>query len=384
MKLPQLFYTLPPLLFITTAYIFGLCVQHTDYTYTSVPFFLVSLFFFIPLVYKEKFSRPMTLVISLVFSAFLLGMALLKQQKQRAALFHATTEKALLTIRGVITDISLIDHHLFDTVIIVDQVTIEKNGVTQSGAQKIQICTNRLRNIQVSDSIELRNIKLKAPNSASYQHYLVKEGICATIFTQSKNLILLERPSYSINRCITSFRDYLCTTLQRKMSTPGFSIFCPLFLGKRTISSKEVMQRNTELFTTWGITHYLARSGLHLVVLITVWLWILAILPLSFNTKQWVLMIASIIYFILSWSSIPFYRALATLIFYRICTLMRLQSHFLHLLTLTCFLILLINPIQFFFLDFQLSFGLTFVLGLFSHIRGYQKNQSLQTLAPKA
>ena len=68
----------------------------------------------------------------------------------------------------------------------------------------------------------------------------------------------------------------------------------------------------------------------------------------------------SILYFILSWPSISFIRAFLIFLFTKYCNLHRHPTHFMHILLLTCCIVLLINPLQLFFLDFQLSFFLTF------------------------
>jgi competence protein ComEC len=377
MEIPKSIFTIPPLFFITSAYILGICGQYTGYHLTLAPFFVGSSLIIIYLIYKYRPAYPSIILFLLTFAAYPLGSFLLHRQKKEAVQFYNAVDKKQFDIEGTIADISYIDNNLFNAIITLESVSLKERSYLETSwhqyAQKIQIYTHRPKNIYVADQIELRGIKISRPLSTSYQHYLLKEGICATIFTQKNKIQLMSRPAYSINRSIAMYRDAVCGALERKMSASGFSVFCPLFLGKRNIGKKETMQRNTELFTTWGITHYLARSGLHLIVLITLWLFVFNCLPISFNKKQWLLVSASIIYFLLSWSSIPFYRALATLIFHRLCLLFRLQSNFLHLLILTCFSILLLNPIQFFFLDFQLSFGLTFALACFSHINGYKK-----------
>lgn len=384
--LSQSVFTIPPLFFITCSYIFGLCVQQTNCHSICTPLFILISIGALYLVYKHRPPIGIIILLLLTCGAYPLGSILLYQQKKQAVQFYTKTDKKELDIIGTVTDISYIDHRIFNTIITLNKVSTKEardlNEPWKDHNLNFQIYTNRPKNITVSDKVRLHSIKIKKPESLSYQNYLIKEGVCGTIFIPKSPLELIDRPTYSFSRWISLYRDSVCASLEKKMSASGFSIFCPLFLGKRNIEKKEIMQANTELFTTWGITHYLARSGLHLIVLIALWLAIFNCIPISFNSKQWLLLLISAIYFLLSWSSIPFYRALATLVFYRLSLLFRLQSHFLHLLTATCFFILVYNPIQLFFLDFQLSFGLTFALGCFSHIKGYKKNKYHQTLAP--
>jgi len=377
MKLSQFFFTIPPLFFATCIYMLGLCAEQTKQHQIIFLLLFTCCATATYLLHKNKSSKKLIAVPLLLFLFYPLGALLLYTQKEHYQTFYEQIDSQLLDISGTITDISYIDHHLYSAVITLNNIAIDGKKLHK----KIQIYTVMPENIQIADTVELHNIKIKKASSESYQQYLLKEGIITTIFITKPIIELLDRPTYSINRWIDNKRQDIYERLQKKISSAGFSAFGPIFLGKKNIRKKENMWINTALFTTWGITHYLARSGLHLVVLIALWLTIFNFLPLSFNNKQWFLLTISIIYFLFSWSSIPFYRALATLIFHRVCLLARLQSHFLHLLIVTCFLILLHNPIQLFFLDFQLSFGLTFALACFSHINGYKKTENNQTLA---
>lgn len=378
MIISPIVFTIPPLFFITCSYIFGLSAQQTGLHCTIFPIFAVLFMILFLILYKHNLSIYTITLLILTAGAYPLGSFLLHRQKYHALEFYAQNTKKSLDLMGTISDISYIDHHLFNNIITLDHICLKDHGITnakwQSHDSKFQIYTKIPNNIAIADIIELNNIKIAQPPCISYQHYLLKENVAASSFMPKCNIKLISRPQYSLNRLIALYRSSLCDSLKNKMSSQGFSIFCPLFLGKRNLEKKTVMQYNTELFTIWGITHYLARSGLHLVVLITLWLSIFTCLPISFNKKQWLLLFISLMYFLLSWSSIPFYRALTTVILHRLCLLVRLQSHFLHLLILTCLSILLLNPIQLFFLDFQLSFGLTFALACFSHINGYKRN----------
>ncbi len=67
-------------------------------------------------------------------------------------------------------------------------------------------------------------------------------------------------------------------------------------------------------------------------------------------------------------------RALYTFILYKICILHKRPSHLVYLLSLVCFFVLLDNPMQLFFLDFQLSFTLTFALAWFNQISSRKNN----------
>jgi predicted membrane metal-binding protein len=95
--------------------------------------------------------------------------------------------------------------------------------------------------------------------------------------------------------------------------------------------------------------------------------YILYIVPWSFTVGRVAILCCALLYWILSWASLSFYRALAVFVFSHSARIARRQHHFLHLLLLTCCFFLIINPITLFFLDFQLTFGITVALGLFNY-----------------
>ncbi|MGB8366809.1 MAG: ComEC/Rec2 family competence protein, partial [Candidatus Babeliales bacterium] len=168
-------------------------------------------------------------------------------------------------------------------------------------------------------------------------------------------------------------KQRLFKNIEKKMSSKTFLFFSSLFLGNRTIQ-KEKIQSMSEQFKKWGISHLLARSGIHLTIFIFTWQAIFSLIPLSFALKQYILILISIVYFIFSWPSISFIRAFSIFMLYQLCTIINRPTHFLHFCLLTCFLFLIFNPMQLFFLDFQLSFSLTFVLGWFNQL--YQRKLS--------
>lgn len=377
MYLSSFIYTIPPLFFFTSAYMIGLTAEQTHNHPLAFLTLLLLLVLGAYLLQKQANLSVVFTGTSLLACSYILGACLLQYQKKQFNDFHMHMSAKPVDIIGTITDISYLDHPRFTATMTLDNVSTKIHGeagsVWKPQSKKVQFYTNETRSLLVADTIEVHNITIKMPTSPSYQQYLMKENIGSTLFLSKLSIEHHQRPAWSFTRWLDSKRHDLFTRLKKKMTPVGFSLFCPLFLGKKTAHKKEIMQANTELFTTWGVTHYLARSGLHLVVLIALWLTLFNFLPLSFNKKQYALLIVSISYFLLSWSSIPFYRALATAVLHRLCLLFRLQTHFLHLLILTCLYILLTNPIQLFFLDFQLSFGLTFALSCFSHIHSHHQ-----------
>jgi competence protein ComEC len=186
----------------------------------------------------------------------------------------------------------------------------------------------------------------------------------------SQPIVCLQRPYFSINRWLIEKRNALLQKAEKKLSPLSFTLFASIFWGKKELNNYH-MEPIKDQFKIWGILHYLARSGLHVLLFIILWNWIFSFLPFRFGIKQLLLGLIIVGYHLLSWPSISFIRSIISFVFYKICLFNDLQINILHLLALTCTLVLLVNPFQLFFLDFQLSFGLTFALAWLSLLQKY-------------
>lgn len=222
----------------------------------------------------------------------------------------------------------------------------------------VQVYTKPWAKGTVGDTVTIDTIQLKKPNSLSYQNYLLKEGILCSLFLEHPTIHIDNHPRYSISRSIHLFREKILKGIKSNCSYKTFCIFSALFLGDKS-QDKEYLDKVADQFKEWGIVHYLARSGLHLVIFIILWELLCGFIPIRFGYKQSLLLIITMIYFILSWPSVSFMRALIIFIIHKWCALSRRPTHFLNTLLTTCCIILIINPMQLFFLDFQLTFTLT-------------------------
>jgi hypothetical protein len=223
-----------------------------------------------------------------------------------------------------------------------------------------------------ADTIELDNITIKPVKDDNFGLYLLKEGIDATVFTTKPTLTIINHPPYSVARALSVWRETMLKKLKHKFSPLTFTLFSSLFLGNRTIG-KTYQPTLIEKFRLWGISHHLARSGLHVVIFCYGWEHILRYLPLPFIVKQLLLIALMAVYALLSWSSISFLRAFLCFICYRICCIFMAPPHTMYTLMLVCGMVLVYNPVQLFFLDFQLSFLLTFALAWFNQLYGNYK-----------
>ncbi len=234
----------------------------------------------------------------------------------------------------------------------------------------VQCFVKRTTTIQVGDTILIKNIIIKPPlnktlsGGQSYTDFLIKEGFIASFFlSNAKPIEIINRPLWCIRLWWWKLRNDTFQNIMTKLSPKTASYYSLIFLGKKDPGTTDQLRRT---FNFWGLSHYLARSGLHIVLFILIWKWILCFLPVHILIKRILLVIICGFYGLLSWASTPFIRAYYSFLLIEIGGFFDCSIHFFHLLTTICMLILLFNPIQLFFLDFQLTFGLTFALSWLS------------------
>ncbi len=235
------------------------------------------------------------------------------------------------------------------------------------------LCYNKEAfDLEVGDELFFENITLPLPSSSSlaqntpFGDYLIKENIVSAVFLQKKDMFnIINRINFSLSKWIWQQKTRVLSTIKKSVSPLAYSYFALIFLGYKQLAQNHELRK---VFNLWGLAHFLARAGLHIMLFIWLWQLFLSFLPLSIIVKRIILFLVCFTYALFSWSSIPFFRAYVVFVLARIAHFLDQQTHFLHLLTVTCLFVLLLNPIQLFFLDFQLTFALTFVLGWFSQI----------------
>ncbi|HRN78357.1 MAG TPA: ComEC/Rec2 family competence protein [Candidatus Dependentiae bacterium] len=365
----ELLKTLPPLSIATLALILGIITQQY---LPGIAIFILStiLIIIVPLlIYKNTLSPKSIKAIALFVIVFLSGaISSIYQQSSYDHFYHITQEKPF-TLIGSITDLEETPHNTMHK-----QVTIKINEIQphtsswQNYSGSLYIYTNNTDKLNIGDQICIHNILCKKTKNNSFVTYLIKQGIAGCVFVKNLNYYLIHPSPKSWRYWIHTIRNQILKQCAKKLKNTTSSLFASLFLGNKNNYKKE-LEPMTHQFQMWGLSHYLARSGLHLVIFIALWHMLLSILPVALILKQFILLALTFLYAALSWSSISFIRALSTFTLFKICTLNKRQGHVTHLLTLVCIITLLINPIQLFFLDFQLSFMLTFALTWFNYMQ---------------
>lgn len=277
---------------------------------------------------------------------------------------------------GTIIDIVPIEHTRFRKKIIlkIEELHEQCTGLTHKEDKHIQIYTNSYKNIQIDNKLKIKDLFFKSLNNYFYMNYLIKENIAASLFESKLSSEFISRKAFSFSRWLHKVKNYIFIEIKSKTKPESFALFSSIFLGNTKNCDQKAMNEYRDLFQLWGLSHYLARAGLHMLIIIFLWSTLTSILRINFHLQQSILLTLIIIYYFLSWASIPFLRSLSMFILYKVCVLLNLQINSLHLLNIACFLMLALSPFQLFSLDFQLSFGLTYALILLSNSK--QKNKT--------
>lgn len=233
----------------------------------------------------------------------------------------------------------------------------------------------------VGDMIVIKNATIQQSKKSqrpsdgqpTFYDYMIKEHYAATLFLGSDFAIKIDkRPYLSISRWLWDLRNSTYNRIKKMLQPQTCTYFGLIFLGNK---QQEGVDELRPTFNNWGLAHYLARAGLHIILFIMIWSSFLKLIPIHITFKRFLLICICLIYNLYSWPSIPFIRAYYSFLLIQIGMLIGMQTNFLHILGVICFVVLLFNPLQLFFLDFQLTFALTFALAIFSPLLNDQKNQ---------
>ncbi len=244
-------------------------------------------------------------------------------------------------------------------------IKIEEEGKSKNSSFYITLYTQS-KTLQTGDLIKICNTKLTPPNNKSdgspcsfADHLIRTHTLCSSFSTKKESILLLNRPATSFARWIEEKREELVNKIANLAQQPLASFIQLIFFGAKSSGAPETMKIAC---LQWGITHYLARSGLHIALLILIWTYFFSLIPIHLFFKRLILICMGTIYHLFSYSSISFIRALFLFLFATTGKAFRYSIDGAHLLLLICLSTIASNPIQLFFLDFQLTFLLTFCL----------------------
>jgi hypothetical protein len=182
---------------------------------------------------------------------------------------------------------------------------------------------------------------------------------CTAIAFHPRYIKRIYRPSWSIKCFLHEQKNKIKERLRKNLAQSEYTLLSSIFLGKK---EPEDLYRIRKTFNAWGITHYLARSGLHLAIIFVLLSTLLNVFLIPLTLKALFIAIICILYTSLSWQSISFTRSLLLMLSYQICTILKLPINSLHLLNIILLGCVISHTNLIFQLDFQLTFILTYSL----------------------
>lgn len=356
------FIHLPISSYIVIGIAIGICVKNLILLALCLVFITI---FFIKTQWSLKIFK--TLLFSIV-----LGSLLARLQINYFNDFKSQINQKTFNISGTIIEYEKIENSFFKHKIIIQANLLKSLTKQMIVNKKFAIYTQKYPKLYLGDQVVLHNLKFNFSNDLHFEDYLIKNKLAASIFVNSLDFkVLKTRPEFLLNK----YKLNLLKKINLKMSNTTKIMFNSIFAGYKN-SHKAALNNLKNAFQTWGIIHYLARSGLHLVIISTIWQTICSVLQVPIIFSNVIILLFLLLFYVLTWSALPFMRALIMIICYRICHFLKLQVHLLHILNISCIYTLINNPISIFFLDFQLSFLLTYGLIFFNEI-SYMKNKPI-------
>lgn len=231
-------------------------------------------------------------------------------------------------------------------------------------SKTVQIVTRERPELQAGDKVLVRHAKCWPIKHVGYQRYLLKEQICGRAYTSHLNGLCIahEKNSWHL---LNEKTIYLDEHISKKLSPTTGTLFSSLFLGSKKYLSASNKQLK-EHFNNWGINHFLARSGLHVSLILFIVALFTRFLPGRLIYRNVITCIFLIGYLLFSYSSVSFMRALIGAFLGLWCLTQQTPSNTLHILLIALAITVLYNPFFALFLDFQLTFLLTFGLCVIS------------------
>lgn len=263
----------------------------------------------------------------------------------------ARTEHGLLI--GTITDSSFSEKRMFPFL-------YKINGHFQKKKGDYLLYTKKDIAVDLGQNIKIINLKPSIP-SKEFREYLTKEGISLTFFANKPKVYATEKSNKNINNLIIATKSDAMGRIKSKTSKNCFCLFASIFLGNKKCCTEEYENLKTS-FKNWGLSHILARSGLHLLIFIIAISSLISLLVSSFYLQQFVQLFLLFAYYVLSWPSTSFNRAFIFILLWQVCNILQIQKNGINLLNLVAAITLLTNPLLIFFLDFQLSFLFAYAL----------------------
>jgi hypothetical protein len=349
-------------------------VTHTV-TFTQPGYALCCLLLFLGYCAEKKHFFAVFLAIT---TTFLLSMYSCEQQQQRQLNYETLFNSYTLDVMGVVTDTQksqprqqlIINVNQFRTTLNQKWRTINASIIVYVHQP---VVTEVQSTFSIGDTVRIADLTCTTPSIKTKQW--LQHIHCVAVAFNQHDITLIHRPFWSLQRMLNAIKSDITQQLQQKLSPSAYELIATIFFGYTAPISKT---NHRESFSWWGINHYLARAGIHLVVFLLILHFLFTLITRRFITKTMLIMVISIMYGLLSWHNIPFIRAFAVLISAQCCHILKIPINTVHLLNLVVMGYLLYCPMILCTLDFQLTFAITYGFVLLnaatSICKSYNKN----------
>lgn len=336
----------------------GIIIAAGTYSFLALALCLLGLFFWSN---KNVVDNKKKILFCVLF--FILGFTSFHKQQLDFANFENKfgNRKCLLIAR--VTSINYDESKNFKYSLKLSLESIKIGGWWQPIHQQMITCCALEPKLAVGDKIVLQRIEIKPTTDEHFKQYLIKEKVCAYLFVPKlffKKLSHAKSISDHANIFIASIKNKIEVNISKKSNSISSNLFRSIFLGEKNAYDEDLDYSNN--FNQWGIAHVLARSGLHLAMLLILLRYIMNATFLSISLKRLVSLLFLFFFYATSNPATPFIRSFLMYLLNECCILLKVEANTLHIFCLTTIIMLMLNPILLFFIDFQLSFFITFLL----------------------
>jgi len=352
-----------PFLYITISLILGIIMG----MYINLNLFFifimlcVSILFFL-LLYLGSFKIYYK-VLSILISFFLLGMVVITFVNSQENEYVHFDEKEI-NLYGTVE--TYINQEAEISQFILKPHSLEYQGNMVKVNHKIKITVyGKSQLYKYGDILKIRGTLVlpkaaRNPGGFNYQLYLKINGINALIYTDASNVQKVGKVKTSIlKNLVYNLDSGIKHVYYATMSRREAGVLTSMIIGDRSGLEEDIQ----EDFVKSGVMHILAISGFNIAVILYFANFLLS--QVKSGLKYLFLIILVVFYAIMAGGSPSVTRAALMAVIYLIGKMIGRNSDPLNSLSLSAFIILLINPLMLFDIGFQLSYMATLSLIIF-------------------
>jgi competence protein ComEC len=350
-----------PLHFLV-CYILGVLLNHYfSIININIVTFFVSICTFTIVLFFFKNRKFITLCSLLLFFSIGVFSSFINNDKNASTYFEKYATKNQTSILQIKKKLkSTAYYNKFEATL------IQVNNIKTIGKILVNIKKDSLqKQIHIDDKIVTKSslvtiLKPKNPNQFSYKNYLAHQQIYKQVFLTDNQFLIKRDDKFSLARIVENSKNAIKGSLNNySFSKDELSILYALFLGEKQLISDELKSN----YSKAGVIHILAISGLHVGILVIIFLFLLKPIEYLKNGVTYKLLITIILlwnFAIFTGLSASVVRAVTMYSFVAIGQLINRKTPIYFSLITSMLVLLLIKPLFLFDVGFQLSYCAVF------------------------